>query len=183
MPRIRTFDPRTNHPTAYTARHPQSAEDEVGDFLWGVIRLTHPDHVLETGAYEGDTTKRLVDAVTRNGHGTVTTVEVDERRAETVARKLPTARVLHGSFETVNLEPPSSGGYGVAFFDSHWERDREYKAAAPHLTPGAVLVFHDCGPQHKNGAVRARVEGLMREGLIEGFYLPCPRGVIVAVNK
>lgn len=182
MPRIRAHDPRTPHPHAYTAKHPQSAEDEVGDFLWGVVRLTHPDHVLETGAYEGDTTRRLVDAVTRNGHGVVTTVEVDAGRADAVRRRLPTARVLTGSYDTVDLAPPDGGAYGVAFFDSHWERDREYHAAAPHLARGAVLVFHDCGPQHKNGMVRARVESLMTAGLITGFYVPCPRGVIVAVN-
>ena len=183
MPRIRTYDPKTSNPSAYTARHPQSAEDEIGDFLWGVIRLTHPDHVLETGSYEGDTTRRMVDAVTRNGHGLVTTVELDPSRAEAVAKRNPAARVLTGSYDTVDLAPPDGGSYGVAFFDSHWERDREYHAARPFLRAGAVLAFHDCGPQHRHGMVRERVEGLMRDGLIRGFYIPCPRGVILAVNE
>lgn len=177
---ITKIAPGANHPNAYTAQHQQSAEDEVGDFLWGVIRLTHPDHVLETGAYMGDTTARMVDAVTRNGHGTVTTVELNPQRAGAVQRRLPTARVLTGSYDTVNLAPPGPGRYGVAFFDSHWERDLEFTAARPFLAPGAVLVFHDCGPQHKNGMVRERVELLEARGLIRGFYIPCPRGVIIA---
>lgn len=175
-------DPSANRPDLYTAVNPQSAEDEVGDFLYGVVRLTHPDNVLETGSYHGDTTARLVDAVKANGHGLVTTVEKDPDRAAAVAARLPAARVLTGSFDAVNLKPPA-GRYGVAFFDSHWQRDLEYKAARPFLAAGAVLVFHDCGPQHKNGEVRARVESLMAAGEISGFYVPCPRGVIVAVRS
>ena len=175
-------DPRANRPDLYTIANPQSAEDEVGDFLWGVVRLTHPDNVLETGAYFGDTTARLVDAVLRNGHGLVTTVEKDPDRAKHVAERLPDARVLMGSFDWVDLRPPE-GRYGVAFFDSYWERDREYRAARPYLARGAVLVFHDCGPQHKDGQVRKRVESLMTAGEITGFYVPCPRGVIVATKN
>lgn len=175
-------DPLANRPDLYTAANPQSAEDEVGDFLWGVIRLTHPDNVLETGSYYGDTTARLVDAVKANGHGLVTTVEKDPDRAKQVAERLPDARVLLGSYDWVDLKPPR-GRYGVAFFDSHWERDLEYWAARPFLARGAVLVFHDCGPQHKDGQVRIRVESLMAAGEITGFYVPCPRGVIVAVKN
>jgi predicted O-methyltransferase YrrM len=178
---IHSTAPDASHPEAYTAPAPQAAETELADFLWGLVRLTHPDNVLETGAYQGDTTQRLVDAVLANGHGLVTTVEIDPRKAERVTQRLAgqPARVLVGSFDEVNLAPPA-GRYGVAFFDSHWERDVEYRAAQPFLAAGAILVFHDCGPQHKRGMVRHRVDSLEAEGLIRGFYVPTPRGVVVA---
>lgn len=174
----------TNHPERYSAPNPQAAEDELADFLCGIVRLTHPDNVLELGTYHADTTVRLAGAVTRNGHGLVTTVELDPARAAAARKRLSgmPARVLEGSFDAVNLKPPT-GRYGVALFDSHWERDREYHAARSHLARGALLVFHDCGEQHKHGEVRARVETLITNGFITGFYVATPRGIILAQHK
>lgn len=175
----------TRHPERYTAPGPQSAETELADFLWGLVRLTHPDHVLETGTYLGHTTARLAEAVSANGHGLVTSVELDASRVGLVRQYLVErdlsqhVRILHGSYDTVDLKPPT-GQYGVAFFDSHWERDLEYQAARPHLAKGALLVFHDCGEQHQGGQVRARVASLEARGLVKGLYIPCPRGVVVA---
>lgn len=178
-----------SHPDAYTSAAPQAVETEVAEFLAALVRLTHPDHVLETGTYLADTTVALADACRRNGHGLVTSVEIDEARVTSARARLdragltPHARVLHGSYDAVNLTPPGGYMYGVALFDSWWERDREYRAAEPHLKPGALLVFHDCGEQHKDGAVRERVESLERAGLIKGFYIPTPHGIIVAQQR
>jgi predicted O-methyltransferase YrrM len=175
----------TKHANRYTAPGPQSAETELADFLWGLVRLTHPDNVLETGTYLGHTTRRLAEAVRANGHGLVTSVELDADRVEAVRVDLMRAgvnhhvRLLHGSYDTVDLKPPG-GQYGVAYFDSHWERDLEYHAARAHLAKGALLVFHDCGEQHQGGQVRARVASLEAQGFIKGVYIPCPRGVVVA---
>lgn len=174
-----------SHPEAYTAPSPQAVETEVADFLYGIIRLTHPDAVLETGTYLADTTVRLAQAVRDNGHGMVVSVEIDNERVVAARQRLITAklakhvRLLTGSFAKVNLRPPA-GQYGVALFDSHWERDLEYHAARSHLAPGALLVFHDCGDQHKDGEVRARVAELERAGFIKGLYVPTPRGVVIA---
>lgn len=183
---IGSVAPGTRHAEAYTAPAPQAAEDEVADFLHGVIRLVHPDNVLETGTYLADTTVKLAQAVAVNGHGMVTSVEVDHDKVKAARTRLirtrlaKHVRLLSGSYDSVNLRP-EAGKYQVAFFDSHWERDLEFKAAQPFLAKGCVVVFHDCGPQHKHGEVRARVQRLEDQHLIRAFYIPTPRGVVVGV--
>jgi predicted O-methyltransferase YrrM len=146
----------------------------------------HPDNVLETGTYQADTTVKLARAVAANGHGMVTSVELDHdkvtaARARLIKAKLARhVRLLSGSYDKVNLRP-EAGAYQVAFFDSHWERDLEFLAAQPFLAKGCVVVFHDCGPQHKHGEVRARVQRLEDRHLIKALYIPTPRGVVVGV--
>lgn len=63
----------------------RSTEREVAEFLAGLIRVTKPAVVVETGTFLGTTTKRLAAALVVNEYGHLWTVENDPELASKYA--------------------------------------------------------------------------------------------------
>lgn len=175
---IRSADPRANHPDAYTAPAQPAAEDEVADFLWGLTRLLHPDHVLETGTAFGHTAARIAQALQQNGHGVLHTLEPKPNRHAQATQRLAGLPVVPTLARFEEWTPPPDARYGLCFFDAdRHHRDQEYRRFEPWMTSDALLVFHDCGAQHP---ARECVTRLEAEGLIVTLFVPTPRGVCLA---
>ena len=178
---IRSADSRTNHPRLFTAPAQPAAEDEVADFLWALVRMLKPDHVLETGTAFGHTAERICDALERNGVGHLTTIEMKRNRWQEAKERLELrpATVIHSAFE--EYTPPEGTRYGLCFFDAtRFTRDEEYLHFGPWINDDATLVVHDTGSQHPGMAGVRRLEDA---GRIRTMYFATPRGISVGVPR
>jgi len=178
-PFIRNADRATKNAERYTAPHRLAMEDELADLMYGLVRALHPDYVLETGTCLGHTSRKIGEALARNGHGRLDTLEADPARARE-ARDL-----LHGLPITVHagkyqeFAPPVDREYAFALFDAtRFERHQEFHHFEPWLPQGAIIAFHDMAEFHEGA--RANVEALDASGFIRALYIPAPRGLCLA---
>lgn len=143
------------HPEWWKARDGEASEEEVGDFLYGLVRLVQPECVVETGCYLGDTSLRIAQALKANGHGWLHTCDIDAERVQSVSQRLEhyPATVYVAPGEEVVTDTP---GAQLAFIDSGGNRDREMEL----LPEGCLVVLHDAR-WFKNPAL----------------FFPTPRGI------
>src|ERR1044071_5258126 len=72
--------PACPDPGLWVARDSTASEIELGDFLYGLVRLIKPKTVLETGCYLGDTSVRIAQALKKNGYGMLMTCDIEPDR-------------------------------------------------------------------------------------------------------
>lgn len=171
---IRSADPRTRNPEAYTAPAQPAAEDQVAQLLAALVTATRPRRVLELGTAFGHTSLAIATALKANGVGHLDTLDVNTTRLAEARRRLHglPATVFEASY--LDWVPPAGARYDMAFFDADREhRDREYATFKPFLNAHAILAFHDAGEQHKGNASIYRVP-------LPLVYIPCPRGLVLA---
>ncbi len=146
-----------------------SAEVEVGEFLYGLVRLLQPSFVVETGTAFGRTAEQIGLALRANGHGHLDTLELDPERCETAAercRGLPVTVLERDSLTYTPHRPIDLG-----FFDSELHlRADEYTHLVPHAAEHAVAVFHDTAPHHRLRPQLAHLPLL---------YFATPRGLAI----
>lgn len=132
---------RCPHPEWWHAPDSDSAEDEVADLLWGLVRALQPEVVVETGTAHGRTASRLLDGIEANGHGRLVTYEVVLDRAEAATALLAgrPATVCHGR----SLDAPAEAA-DLLFADSNPD---VRVAEVQHFRP-RWFVLHDTAPHH-----------------------------------
>lgn len=169
--------PDCPHPGWWHSVDDESTEIEVTGLVAAFVRALQPEVVIETGTAFGQTAEAIGYALMVNGHGRLITIEPDpDRYAESVERVagLPVEvvpdRVIPSLLETRSV--------GFAWLDSLIPlRVGEARWLRPYLARGAIVGFHDTGPQH---GYRMEVELLLEEGWLRGIHLPTPRGVLFA---
>ncbi len=178
-PESRFTRPRPDcpNPEYWHSTDDDSTEVEVTALVAAMVTGLQPEHVIETGTAWGQTAQAIGQALLANGHGHLTTLEPDHERAEASRVRcegLPVTVLEVPSLEFVPEQPVD-----FAWFDSllHLRAD-ELRKFAPHMTPRAVIGFHDTAPHHP---LRPDLTKLVTEGLITPpLYLPTPRGVCFA---
>lgn len=162
------------HPERWTSTDAHSTEIEVTELVAAFVRALQPDYVVETGSCWGQTAEAIGRALKANGRGRLDTTEIEPVKVmytEDRCAGLPVQVWGCSSLVFTPAEP-----IGFAFFDSLLElRGPEFVRYRPWLAPGAIVGFHDTGPQF--GAFGAQVEAL--EGL-RPIRLRTPRGVTFA---
>jgi hypothetical protein len=115
---------------------PVSAEEEMGDFLYGLVRMLKPEIVVETGTYRGRTARFLGEAVYLNEFGHVWTCDTEVHIGHPAGlQRLPVTFCQCSS-----LELPQLLTADLVFSDSGQEtRTEEWKL----VKPGCVFVMHD----------------------------------------
>lgn len=165
--------PDCPRPEWWHAPDDDTTEIEVSELVAGFVRALQPEIVVETGTAWGQTAQLIGTALTANRHGHLYTTEVNAERVAIARKRCRGLPVTVLEQESLSFTPP--GPVGFAWFDSYIPiRVEEARALKPWLPAGAVLGFHDCGPQH---GYRDQVEA---EDWIRPIYLPTPRGVIFA---
>jgi hypothetical protein len=166
------FTPPTElcpHPGRWHAHDGIATEVEVLELLAAMVRALQPDLVVETGTHHGWGAHAIGSALRANGHGRLTTLEVDPV-AHAIARVrcagLPVDCVLGDSLAYTPDRPVD-----LAWFDSETLiRADELTRFRPWMHARTVVGFHDTAPHH---GWRWRLDGL---GLVL-LDLPTPRGV------
>jgi protein-L-isoaspartate O-methyltransferase len=161
-------------PSLWHAADGDSAEFEVLELVAAFVRALQPEAVIETGSAFGFGASMIGKALLANGHGKLYSLELDGPRAD-IAR----IRVAKLPVDIINVDSttwlPPSADVGFAFFDSSMDaRPVEFKRYLPFMVTGAIVAFHDTGPQH---SLWESVQTLEREGLLKVIQLRTPRGV------
>lgn len=157
-----------------------TAEVEALEFLYALVRLIKPSFAIETGTWHGYAAAAIGRALRENGRGELETLEIDRESYEVAQQRVqrhhlePHVRVLN----TRSLEHRVERPIDFLLLDSDLSvRGEEFRKFEPHLSPEAIVVFHDTSGAHH--VVRRDIEELTRAGLIRGFFLPIPRGIAV----
>lgn len=156
------------HPELWSAVDAAASEDEVGDFLYGLVRILKPKLVIETGCYLGYTSAKIAEAIKENEFGRFETcdTQISYVNAASAACNSWFASVhncqgiaLIGSLDDVDL----------AFIDSGGDRLEEAKALK--LSKHGIIVLHDS----RHESVKDFGKQL---GMVE-IFLPTPRGISI----
>jgi hypothetical protein len=168
--------PDCPNPERWHAPDDESTEAEVTELVAAFVRAIQPDLAVETGTAYGYTAAAIGEALSRNGHGRLDTLELDPRRAAAARARcagLPVT-VLEGSSLGYRPDIP----VGFAWLDSLLgTRAAELAMLRPYLATGAIVGIHDAGPFHEHRETFERA--FKREGL-RPIYLRTPRGVLFA---
>jgi predicted O-methyltransferase YrrM len=160
------------HPEFWHSADDESTEFEVTELVGALVRATQPELVVETGTAWGQTAEAIGRALAANGHGRLVSLEVDRDRALAARRRCAGLPVTILTRPSLGYDAPRT--VGLLWLDSAIGlRVAEYHHFRPSLRPGAVVGFHDTGPQH---GYRDDVEAL--DG-VRFVYLRTPRGVSI----
>lgn len=173
-------------------------ELEVGEFLYGMVRILKPIHILETGTYTGISSAYMGLAVQENGlsGSGVVTCEIDsfhKDRAEKLWEKLGISQliacVLKKSLEVDPIVP-----LDMIFLDSEPNlRFAELVRFYPYLKEGGYVFIHDLprsmtqgniNPDHPEiaswpfGDLPEAIKQWERSGDLVRMHFPNPRGMV-----
>ena len=183
QPEKTTAKPRGKSPQLWSMFDGFTAEVEVLDFLYALVRMTKPDRVLETGAWFGRSAIAIASALRDNGFGHLLTIEESDEVAEIALRNIEQENL--GALITLEVANSlkievGSETYDFALFDSDVPlRAAEFNKFYGRLEPGAIVVFHDTGVEFHEAGGEDNVIDLMTMGMLEGIFLDTPRGIFV----
>jgi predicted O-methyltransferase YrrM len=170
--------PDCPRPEYWHATDGDSTELEVTELVAAFVRALQPDLVVETGAAFGQTAEAIGRALQANCHGRLWTTEPDPERAAATEKRVDGLPVWVAQVESLRVEFAPEERIGFAWFDSLIHlRVAEFRHYRRWMEPGAIIGFHDCGPQHP---LRPHIERLADERLLRPIYLPTPRGAMFA---
>ncbi len=157
-----------------------ATEYEVALLIGAFIRALQPELVVETGAYHGDTSVVIGEALRENGHGKLVAIEKQTSRFRAVRRRckgLP-VEVVHGS--SLDWVPEEGQKIEFAFFDTDFRaRHQDFDHYWPYMSKYTVICWHDSG-WHFRRPIRPRIEKFASDGIVQPIFLPTPRGVCFA---
>jgi len=157
-----------------------TAEVEVLDFLFALVRLIKPYRVLETGTWIGLSACAIGRGLLENGFGRLTTLEVNAEAHACALQNLASYKVgqVVEALLQSSMDFSPVAKFDMVIFDSELRlRIEEFRRFRPWLNDGGIVLFHDTAPHHE--VVGAAVANLIREGQIAGLDLPTPRGLFI----
>lgn len=145
-----------------------ASENELFEFLYGLVRLLKPLDCFESGSYHGGATAAIARALRDNGvEGYLVSCDPGEACcaiAREAVKGLP-AEIRQRDGES----QAASASWDFAFIDGGGCKERIATAKALKLNPGAVVVLHD--------SRRPSGEKIAEELGWQPFFIPTPRGV------
>jgi len=157
-----------------------TAEAEVLDFLYALVRMVKPARAIETGTWLGRSAVAISSAMRDNGFGKLTSLELDPEVAKYALAEIHSAQ-LRDWVEVIierslNFEPDKELEFALLDSDIG-VRAEEFRHLYEKMAPGATVVFHDTGVQHLGLA--ESIGELISQGRLVGSFLPTPRGIFV----
>lgn len=189
-------DPYSGDPGEFTSFNDAGVETETGEFLYAMVRLLKPEHVLETGTHWGVGSAYMGQALADNKKGDLDTIEfLPEIRARAQARfhDLGLDNIIHSHFGDARAFEPGDRTYGLILLDTEPQtRFGELVRYFEYLEPGGYVFIHDLhrhmgqvgqNPDHPNepkwpwGPIPADMASLVTEGKLRPMHFPTPRGL------
>ncbi len=153
----------------WSANSVDGAEKEVGEFIYGLIRLIKPKVVVETGCYMGDTTVMLEKAIKDNDYGELYVCDINDKCIEETKKRVNCSVEKKTGIELIR---ELGDRIEFAFIDSGYNsREEEIAELIKHLDKGQMFVLHDTAPQHSRIRAMSERIGLRR------VYFNTPRGL------
>lgn len=166
-------------------------ECEVGEFLYGLVRVLKPERVLTTGIYTGVSDMYVAQALKDNGFGHSTALEIEEthlRRAEKLWKLTGVSEQVTGILKP-SLEFTPEGEVDFMFLDSEPDlRFKEVERYFQYLKPGGFIGIHDLhrhlsqtdsefGFGWPYGPIPQMMLQWIKEGQLRVVSFPTPRGL------
>ncbi len=117
-----------------------------GQVLYALIRALKPQHAVEIGSWVGCSATHIATALSVNGKGHVTAVDVDPQAGESFPAHLAAIRETVTSDGIAWLAGQEDESIDFMFEDSSHDTNQCASIAAlcrTKLAPGGVLVMHD----------------------------------------
>ena len=167
-------------PEWWHSENQTGTEIEVSEFIGGLVRLTQPEVCVETGSYLGQTSLKIGEALKKNGHGKLYTLENQPGYVDQVKGVVYGLPVECIATESRNWTPPENIDF--IFFDTNDDRRLEFEYYLPFLNLGAILVLHDTHyPHHAHEQYPKLLE--LHGEKFDGIEFHNPRGLFVARMK
>ena len=182
----------SNTVSPYSAFNDGGVECEVGEFLYGLVRLLKPTNVLETGTHFGIGASYIGHALKDNGFGKLETLEFLPEIQE-VAKARITAQKLNDFVTLVSGDATKhvpTALYDVVFLDTEPQtRFFELTKYFPHLKEGGFIFIHDLHrhmhqiPNEEHGfawpygKIPNEMHRLVSGGFLRPFHFANPRGL------
>jgi len=190
--RQKTVPEVSDHLKLYSMWDDGGTEVEVGEFLYGMIRVLKPKNVLETGLYHGISASYMAQAIKDNGVGKLTSVEISVENIEISKRRLYSldlrSRVQINNKHSLKYTPENS--FQFIFLDTEPDmRFGEFVKFYPFLDYGGYLFIHDLHrhlSQQDNkelgfawpfGKLPDDINGLIKDDKVRPFHFGTPRGM------
>lgn len=180
VPEYHRPTPECPHPERWNMHDSMTAEVEVLEFLYALVKTAKPSLVVETGTFMGISTLAIAEAMEWNGLGRVVSCEKDPQVFEAEKQKIGASK-FRDRIELRNessLEMTVAGEIDLLFSDSDLEsREQEVRRYLPQVSPYGLILMHDSSSHLKQ--VREAALRMEREGLIAIVLLPTPRGLVI----
>ena len=186
----------SNTDSRYSAFNDAGVECETGEFLYSMVRILKPEHILETGTHWGIGASYMGMAAKDNNYGKVTTIEfIPENYQKAVERFriLGLTNFVESVLGRVEEYKPAVK-YGFIFLDTEpITRFSELVYFYEHLSPGGFMFIHDTPrtlcqgnintdhpeiPSWPFGNIPAPMRELVKNGNLRPFHFPTPRGLV-----
>lgn len=190
------LEPSWEHATQgpYHCFNSGGVECEVGEFLYSLVRMLKPRHILETGTHLGISSSYMACALVDNGiPGILTTWEFDQGNHEHAKRLwqvLDVAERVDGRLGASMTELPAPNFYDLMLLDTEPHiRFDEFVYYWASLKPGGFVLIHDLHPhlghtdQTVNGMYdwpygdfRPKLGEFIKSHEVQTVTFPSPRG-------
>lgn len=182
-------------PTDWTGKGFRCFDDggvelEVGEFLYGLVRVMKPEYILETGTYTGISAMYMAQGLTDNDLGYLETIEFEathKARAEMLWRNVGVmSRVKCVFIDARKFKPERM--YDLMFLDSEPDmRFDELVRFFDHLKPGGFVFIHDLHPHMSQqphemffgwpyGKLPQQIIDWVKDDELRPIHFPTPRG-------
>lgn len=178
---------------SYSSFNDAGIECEVGEFLYTLIRLLKPDHVLETGTHVGVGAAYLCSGLKDNNKGYLDTIEfipsLFEQATARMRRMGFAPKYVTNKFMDVKDYEPSYK-YDLILLDTEPQtRFAELVKFERFLNPGGYVFIHDLHrhmgqvPNSEHGyawpwgEIPAEMNDLVKLGKLRPFHFTNPRGL------
>jgi len=170
-------------------------ECQVGDFLYGFVRMIRPQYIFETGTHLGISSSYMGMALKDNAYGSLTTVEIFKEkilRAEKLWDRLGIHDYVIADNER-SLVYELNYEVDILFLDSEPDiRFKELKRFYPFLKEGGFAFIHDTprtlcqgnfNPDHPHlkswpfGDMLPEIQSLVQDCDLQVAQFGTPRGL------
>lgn len=173
------------HDPKWTTLNEESPEMEVCEFLYSLVRLLKPSHVLETGGGTGNSGAYMAQALKENKKGLLICLEPfpqSYRIAGKLWIDLGVKDYIHHHPLTSHDFNPGGARYQILFLDSEPScRFTEVKKFYPNLDPGGLIIIHDLrwkwGGEWED--YRPLFGDLLKDFSLQVITLDSPRGLTI----
>ena len=186
--------------TRYSCSNTGGVEIEVGEFLYGLVRMIKPEAILETGTHKGIAASYMASALKENGFGKITTVEyepVHYNDASNLFSILKLTDWINQILMDVNELNVAENQYDFIFLDTEPHmRFNELIRFWYGIKPGGFVGIHDLGchlgqtGKEINGMVDwpfgtlpEKIKILMHLGELTNFHFKTPRGFYLGQKR
>ncbi len=156
------------------------AEYEVADLVRALVRALQPEIAVETGTATGKTARMIGEALARNRHGHLHTVEIDKDAAWRAMEAVDGLPVSVYCTDTLQWDPPSPVDFAWIDSGAANVRVEEVWRWREKFRRGAVVGVHDTAPTMGRDATMHAMARVFRDLGWPVLNLRTPRGVMLA---